>query len=1102
MEIGNYCRMRNRTRPSRSRSLSAGVLSLALSAAIIAPVTVAPAGAQNQTSAVSTTRYGGDDRYATALKVAEQVVTDAGGRTPWAVMVSGTSWPDAVVASSLAGALEGPLVLTPPSELPVDVQRFLEDAEVSNVIVVGSHVAPGVSAAVVSELIARGYRTERVAGHDRYTTSVSAAERLGGILQGRNSSAPQVGDMPGLGRTAIVASGEVFVDALVSGPVAALGRHPVLLTPRDRLHPDVAAYLTDAGVEHVVLMGGTAALDASVEAGLDNLGLSVTRLAGATRFDTAAAMADLVADRYNSVAGRTCFDRGQLGLARARVPFDSFSAAPLLARRCASLLLSYPRETNEATAGHLSKVRASSPSGGSDPVQLHVFGGSAAISPSVLDDYVAGRATQTGLDSASDSCGVPDRTLMEGEFRDRPRQFAWTADCSRVLIVHYDGSLWIANGDGSDTKRLLPFARKVSRAAWSPDERRIAFSANKRSSDGLVRHIHVINADGSAEEQLTEGAVNDDHPAWSSDGRRLVIQRRDGAARDGTDTADSQDTHLLTMDANGRNQMPLLQGGAKEHLPSWSPDGTRIAYGASDAIWVVEADGSDARQVTAASGASGSAWSPDGERIVAFWRRFQSEGGHVFVVAEVDGLDQQLVPLDARIDQHGSLAVGGLRWTSDGRRIVAHVHTSKVVNRRLTRSNWRYVIESPREVLVTVATCKPASRSGLHTPGFPLPSWAAPSLGTLRVALLFVDFPDASVRYSTEAEAASSLRYAEDYVEAMSYGKLDVEFVPHHTWLRAEREHHHYLGDSTYGNLLWQPIGEHAVELAEDEFDFSDIDAVMVVMPSRLFGGGGNEGGSVTADGNTMRAMRINHRPEAVGRTDPPVNLDRPSINPWGATAAHELMHSLGLADLRWDHLVGIRLWPIEHPLAPAPLPEGDYWAPINFGTMDLNGRAQTTGTSLRHRRLEMLSWSRWQLGWLGSDQVECIKEAPADVWLSPVADPGPGTAMAAVHVSANGVIVVESRRLLGHDAPSSYYYEQVAAGDLDPNYLAEGVLVYSVTPQDRTHPVTMAHDDGRGYLTDFPLLDVGESVRIAGYTITVVEDTGSEHLVSIRKNA
>ena len=71
------------------------------------------------------------------------------------------------------------------------------------------------------------------------------------------------------------------------------------------------------------------------------------------------------------------------------------------------------------------------------------------------------------------------------------------------------------------------------------------------------------------------------------------------------------------------------------------------------------------------------------------------------------------------------------------------------------------------------------------TAGFPLPRWAAPSVGTMRVAVLFVDFPDAEATYSTHEEAAVGLPDAEAYLEATSYGRIDVEFVSLHQWLRA-----------------------------------------------------------------------------------------------------------------------------------------------------------------------------------------------------------------------------------------------------------------------------------------------------------------------------
>ena len=70
--------------------------------------------------------------------------------------------------------------------------------------------------------------------------------------------------------------------------------------------------------------------------------------------------------------------------------------------------------------------------------------------------------------------------------------------------------------------------------AWSPDGRRIAFSAiNPLGGRHLEAEVYVMNADGSALARLTNGAANE-FPAWSPDGRRrcrrgwLKFERRMG----------------------------------------------------------------------------------------------------------------------------------------------------------------------------------------------------------------------------------------------------------------------------------------------------------------------------------------------------------------------------------------------------------------------------------------------------------------------------------------------------------------------------------------------------------------------------------------------
>ena len=352
--------------------------------AVLGGMFVVPAGAAASRDDATIARYGGADRYATSLQIAEAVAAAAGGSVEQVVLVSGERWTDAVVAAPVAGALGAPVLMTPPTELRGDVTAFLQRTGVTRALLVGPETGAGahgpgrgVSAAVLSSLSGVGVSVERISGSDRFGTAVAAARQF------------TAGVMPGLGRTAIVGSGEVFADALVAGPIAARGHHPVLLSPPGELHAEVARYLTGSGIEHVVIMGGTAALGQAVENAITGMGMSVTRVAGTDRYDTAAKAAELVNGRYSDVAGTPCFTSAIVGIARARVPFDSFSAAPLLGELCAPLVLADPARIPAGTAAYLDAARSAH-----DSVDLHVFGGDAAVSQAALDEYLASRQAE------------------------------------------------------------------------------------------------------------------------------------------------------------------------------------------------------------------------------------------------------------------------------------------------------------------------------------------------------------------------------------------------------------------------------------------------------------------------------------------------------------------------------------------------------------------------------------------------------------------------------------------------------------------------------------------------------------------------------------
>ena len=411
--------MNKHHRTARAR-VPARIAVALVAAALLAVVPgFVPAGAaEDDLASVDVVRYGGADRYETSLRIAEAFAADAGGSVDTVVMVSGVQWTDSVVAASVAGRFDAPVLMTPPDELRDDALAWLTDVGASRIFVVSADPPdsdPTVKTAVTDALWSEGLSVERVSGNDQYRTGVAAARQIGGA-----------GDLAQFGPTAIIASGEVFADALVAGPVAARNTLPLLLTPKAGLHPDVAEYLTDAGISRVVLMGGTGALSADVQTGIEALGITVNRMSGATRFETATMFGEFAA-RY----GGGCFDGDQFGIARARIPFDSFSAAPLLARLCAPLVLTEPAEIPVTTQTFLDEARH-----GQMTVTFHVFGGNAAVAAAALTDYLGQEIKHYQNRSADSALPATDKYFI-----DHTEVAALFPDCEPPGDVYHPNTL-------------------------------------------------------------------------------------------------------------------------------------------------------------------------------------------------------------------------------------------------------------------------------------------------------------------------------------------------------------------------------------------------------------------------------------------------------------------------------------------------------------------------------------------------------------------------------------------------------------------------------------------------------------------------------------
>ncbi len=797
-------------------------LAIAMASGVLVPVVTV--GASQRPADLDVSRYGGADRYATSLLVAEAVAAHAGGSLEWVVMVSGRNWTGAVIAAPLAGSLGAPVLATPPDQLRSDASEFLHRTGVSQALVVGAESdTEGVGATVVAGLEAIGISVERVTRADQYATGFAVAHRMG-----------TPGHMGNLGRTAVVASGEVFADALVAGAFAARGPHPVLLTPRSRLHQGVASYLAELGIEHVVLMGGTGALHQSVEDSIVALGIEVTRLAGSSRYDTAIEAARFVSGIY----GDDCFTSRRVGLARARIPFDSFSAAPLLARLCAPLLLADPRAIPAPTIEFLNQARSATAARGDAAVDLRVFGGYAAISQGAINTYVASFTGAVnpfgadGLQTGTVVTGVQPQLPCVADLGSQPMPVlgdefafaaAWSPDCSRVVYLDNEQAIWTSRIDGTERTRLTAGYTEEEEGespAWSPDGTRIAFVryAGRFLNSDPVKHIFVINADGTGEMQLTSGNFRDRSPTWSPDSKHIAFSRHNLETPQHYQNLD--DEYIAVLDADGSNIRPLTRGGLADRAPSWSPDGTRIAYGADHNLWVMDAVGSSARKVPVTGTRDGYSWSPDGTAIAFATLRFveddtYSEGVRIdrsITIAEVDGSSTAVVvrytshvTTDSATDRY--INVRTPKWAPDGRSIMFERYAN------LAEGTRTYVAPVPQLRRARIAVdCRPTGGPS-HGVGFPTSDSDAISQGTLRMAVLFVDFPDAQASHSTQEELArGNPQLTDDFIEQVSYGNLDLEFVPHHEWLRAPEDSKHYF--DIEGSVGSFEIAEVAASLA------------------------------------------------------------------------------------------------------------------------------------------------------------------------------------------------------------------------------------------------------------------------------------------------
>jgi TolB protein len=238
--------------------------------------------------------------------------------------------------------------------------------------------------------------------------------------------------------------------------------------------------------------------------------------------------------------------------------------------------------------------------------------------------------------------GTDQRKLTQSPYEER--EPAWSPDGTQIAYsVDRYGTMdvYVMNADGSNGRRLTSKGEN-SCPSWSPDGSQIVFSKYDPSG------IYVINADGTDERRLAYAGpdVHIFDPEWSPDGQRIVCVVNRNPAQ-GVQAS----TTIYVLDIAGIQRgegmgtasfQPLPRVGDEVNdRPTWSPDGTQIAFSAvvdgQRVVCVVNADGSNLHQLTPADGPDefSPAWSPDGGRMAL---QSDAEGGWDIYVTDADGM--------------------------------------------------------------------------------------------------------------------------------------------------------------------------------------------------------------------------------------------------------------------------------------------------------------------------------------------------------------------------------------------------------------------------------------------------------------------------------
>jgi M6 family metalloprotease-like protein len=357
--------------------------------------------------------------------------------------------------------------------------------------------------------------------------------------------------------------------------------------------------------------------------------------------------------------------------------------------------------------------------------------------------------------------------------------------------------------------------------------------------------------------------------------------------------------------------------------------------------------------------------------------------------------------------------------------------------------------------------------------GFPVWNTMTPSIGTVKWALIPIDFADLPGEANFKTRVDDQMSLLSEWFDTVSEGKFKVEWVVLDKWVTLPNKTNDYkilysanLADAANGPKLFKD----AMDAADPVFDFSNIQTVNFILPK------GQTFLGETSQGFPWDQPVIDYTSKEgkiASYSIPGVFLDLPGKEYWSYWA-HEFGHAIGL-----PHIGASR------GVTPP------------FNPLDLMGGQD--GPSK-----ELSGWLRFLASWLPDEKVYCKETKNLDsveLTLAPLSGKETGIKLAIIPVNSTKAILIESRRVTKFSCTTATKRDGVLVYTYDATLGHNENFLIPIPPADRR-----LEDDSCGKLnnrsgpTKDELLHEGEKVTVEGITIELIAH-GNYDKIKIYKN-